>query len=342
MNNSPHAAYHYIAQEFGNNYRHRSKLLEEFDSWTVAASRLPGYAEKSATKELEKLQEKGIRLILATDKDFPEELREIPWPPHGIYIRGTLPKNKYRIAIVGTRRASPSGLQTAALFSSALTDKSIVIISGLAFGIDAAAHKAVVDHTGAGIAVLASGVDTITPRTNEQLGKALLEQGGCIISEYPPGTKPEPRFFIERNRIVAGLSQGILVIEAPERSGTLSTARFAIEQNRDVFVIPGALRDQNFIGSHNLIKQGAQLVTEPKDILESLGISEEKSSPQPLPFLDEIEARIVDVVRSAGSSLTADQIAERCSLGAAVINEHLALLVIEGILTEDARGYHIA
>ena len=181
------------------------------------------------------------------------------------------------IAIVGTRRATPDGKSTARRFAAELARAGIVIVSGLAFGVDAAAHEGCLDAEGKTVAVLACGLANIYPRNNEPLAKKILAQGGAIISEYPPDMPAYPSRFLERNRIVSGLSKGTLVIEAPERSGSLATARFALEQNRDVFVVPGPIAHPNFKGSHALIRQGAELVTTPEDILESYGIAREKS-----------------------------------------------------------------
>jgi DNA processing protein len=217
----------------------------------------------------------------------------------------------------------------------------MTIVSGLAFGVDAMAHTSALAVKGKTVAVLASGLNDITPRSNTRLGERILESGGTLISEYPIGTPPLRQFFIERNRIVSGLSLGILVIEAPGRSGTLSTARFALDQNREVLVVPGPITNQNFVGSHALIRAGATLVTSPAEVLSALHILPEETHTQPLPFLDGTEQRIVELLSIEQKPLTVDSIAERLSLGTAVINEAVALLTIEGIIKEGADSYYL-
>ena len=330
--------YHALAVSMGGEYHTLAKLFAQHKSWRRSYETKIG--KRTTPRPLaDSLAQSGIYLLLADDPEFPTLLREIPWPPHALYYRGTLPKQQLIVAVVGTRKATPGGLLIAEQFAQSLSSRGLGIASGLAFGIDVAAHKATLKAGGYAIAVLAGGLDGITPRTNAMVGEEIIKRGGCLLSEYPPGVAPMPRRFIERNRIVSGLSQGILVIEAPKRSGTLSTARFATEQNRDVFVVPGGITQINYVGSNELIKNGAQLVTTPEDIVEALGIATPVAHAQPLPFLDSVEQRIVDIVSAAGHALTVDAIAEQSQLGATVINEALALLVIEGVLTEGPAGY---
>ena len=182
------------------------------------------------------------------------------------------------IAIVGTRRATPEGKIIAKRFARELTSYGIPIASGLAFGIDAAAHEECVATGGATIAVLAGGLDAIYPGSNAALAQKILARHGCIISEYPLGSPPLPYRFLERNRIISGISRGTLVVEAPENSGSLATARYALEANREVFVVPGSTLHPNFKGSHRLIRQGAELVTTPEEIFEAYGITREEKN----------------------------------------------------------------
>ncbi len=177
------------------------------------------------------------------------------------------------LAIVGTRRASPYGLSLAYQFAQSCAHDGLVIVSGLALGIDTYAHKGAL-ASGKTIAVLAHGLDQIYPAENRNLAKAILEQGGCLLSEYPPGTPPLRHHFPLRNRIIATLGSGVLVVEAPLKSGALITAQYAIDENREVFVAPGSLHNQQFSGSHHLIQQGATLVTHPQDIFGALAPDE--------------------------------------------------------------------
>ena len=210
--------------------------------------------------------------------DFPSLLREIPDAPRKLYYLGAPLGDEQKIAIVGTRKASLSGLGYAKKFATELAQAGLTIVSGLALGIDSAAHEGALAAGGKTIAVLACGLDTVYPPQNRKLAKKIIDSGGTLVSEYEPGQRAYPANFLARNRIVSGLSLGVLAVEAPERSGTLATCRFAVEQNRDVFVIPGALNNPNYVGSNALIKIGAALVTEPRDILEPLGLWDENKS----------------------------------------------------------------
>lgn len=287
------------------------------------------------------LRQFPVRVIATRDAEFPALLKEIPHCPRVLYARGAQLTTAACVAIVGTRRASAVGRTIAGEFAAGCSRAGLTIVSGLAFGVDAAAHEATITAGGTAIAVLGGGVDVITPRANEKLGWALLKSGGTIVSEYPPGTPPTQGSFIARNRIISGLSRAVIVVEAPERSGTLATARFAIEQNREVFVVPGSIRDQNYKGSNALIRDGATLITCSSEVLDELGIAPQLPAQGVIPFLDETSQRIVKLLASSETPLSADEIAERLSLGASVINEKVALLAIDGVAKEHAGAYYI-
>ena len=224
--------------------------------------------------EMEKLAEQRIDLITIQDKNYPKLLKEIYTPPALLYIRGNLkPEDEFSLGIVGTRKLSAYGRQITPLLAADLTQAGLTIISGLAKGIDTLAHQATLQVKGRTIAVLGSGIDkeTIYPFINRDLAEE-ISQNGAVISELPIGAEPLPQYFPQRNRIISGLSLGILVIEAPEKSGALITAKDALEQNRDVFAIPGHILSQNSLGPNNLIKMGAKLVSRANDILEELNI----------------------------------------------------------------------
>ncbi|MAF20628.1 MAG: DNA-protecting protein DprA [Parcubacteria group bacterium] len=225
--------------------------------------------------EMEKLAKHQINLITIQDKNYPKLLKEIYAPPAVLYIRGALQKiDQPSLSIVGTRRLSSYGRQITPLITTDLVKAGLVIISGLAKGIDALAHQAALKAKGQTIAVLGSGVDksSIYPAVNKSLAEQ-ISQNGALISEFPMGTAPLAQNFPQRNRIVAGLSPGILVIEAPVRSGALITAKDALEQNREIFAIPGHILSQNSIGPNNLIKMGAKLVSQANDILQELNLN---------------------------------------------------------------------
>ena len=213
----------------------------------------------------------NIDIISINDKNYPQLLRQIYDPPISLYIKGNKNiLNQKNIGIVGCRDSSEYGKNCAKYFSYNLAKEKINIVSGLAKGVDSYAHIAVVDNfenCGRPIAVVGNGLDIIYPKENEYLAKKIVEKGGCIISEYPLGTKPEKMNFPARNRIISGVSSGIIVIEAKEKSGTLITVDFALEQGRDVFVVPGNINSENSVGTNRLIKQGARLVTNYKEIL---------------------------------------------------------------------------
>jgi DNA processing protein len=198
-------------------------------------------------------------------------LTEIADPPSLLYYRGE--KSLLTgpcIAVVGTRRPSSTGIRAAVQFARYLSRCGLTVVSGLARGIDSAAHRGALSECGKTIAVLGHGLDRIYPPENRNLADEILSEGGCVISEYPVGTPPLKQYFPQRNRLISGLSLGTLVIEAADKSGSLITARMAIDQNRDVFAIPGQFDDVRFCGGHRLIQLGAKLVTRPEEILEEL------------------------------------------------------------------------
>ena len=208
------------------------------------------------------MEKNNIDIISIQDKDYPSLLKEIYDPPICLYIRGNKKiLNNKSIAIIGCRDASDYGLNVANEFAYNLSKQNINIISGLARGIDSEAHLGVVRANQKTIAVLGNGLDIIYPKENINLVQNILNSGGAIISEYPLGTKPKKENFPARNRIISGMSKGLLVVEAKEKSGTLITVDFALEQGRDVFVIPGNINSINSVGTNDLIKQGAKVVT---------------------------------------------------------------------------------
>ena len=225
--------------------------------------------------EMERLEKEKINLITIQDEFYPKLLKEIYAPPTILYIRGNFkPSDEFSLGVVGTRKLSNYGEQITPIITSGLSKSGITIVSGLAKGIDTIAHKTAIENKGRTIAVLGSGINakSIYPVINKYLAEKITENG-AVISEFPINTKPLPQNFPQRNRIVSGLSLGILVIEAPEKSGAMITARNALEQNRDVFAIPGHILSNNSSGPNNLIKMGAKLVTKTSDILEELNIN---------------------------------------------------------------------
>lgn len=226
----------------------------------------------SPEAEFEKLEKHGVDIITILDEGYPKNLKEIFTPPVVLYVRGELkPEDELSIAIVGSRRATDYGRRATKEVAEGLAEAGITIVSGLALGLDAEAHKAAITKKSRTIAVLANGLDQIYPLTNKPIGDKILENG-AIISEQPIGMPPLKQNFPARNRIISGLSLGMLVTEAGDKSGTLYTANFALEQNRLIYAIPGPIYNPLAHGPNNLIKMGAKPVTSAEDILEDLGI----------------------------------------------------------------------
>ncbi|MGC1784247.1 MAG: DNA-processing protein DprA [Acidobacteriaceae bacterium] len=237
----------------------------------AAQSIVSGKSRAAAELEWKRVLDGGGTLISPVDDAYPERLREIFDPPTVLWLRGdrTLLAQS-GIAVVGTRHPTPYGTGMAEMLSRDLAAHGIVILSGMARGVDTAAHRGALEGRGKTVAVWGTGIDVIYPKENKKLAEQILEAGGAILSEYPMGTFPAPQNFPIRNRILSGMSVGVLVIEASENSGTRITARCALEQNREVFAVPGNVTSKNSWGPNTLIKQGAKLVATWEDVWEEL------------------------------------------------------------------------
>lgn len=224
--------------------------------------------------ELCSLRERGIDVLAMPDDGYPFRLREIQSPPMVLYVRGGItPEDSWAVGMVGTRRATTYGRNVASQLASDLVRNGVTIVSGLAKGIDAVSHKAALDAGGRTVAVLGSGVDQIYPWENRHLAERILESG-AIISEYQLGTKPDAYNFPPRNRIITGMSLGVIVVEADMRSGAMISAGFAAEQGREVMAVPANITSPSSKGVHYLIQQGAKLVTCVDDVLEELNLEQ--------------------------------------------------------------------
>ncbi len=227
----------------------------------------------SLEAEMEKLDRFGVKVFSWHDDGYPSRLKEIYDYPPLIYVRGSLrAEDEWCLAVVGTRRATVYGRQVAEEIVADLAQSKITIVSGLAKGIDTVAHHSALEAGGRSIAIFACGLDTVYPAENANLARRVMQQG-ALISEYPLGTKPRAENFPRRNRIMSGLSLGVLVIEAGESSGALITAHLALEQNREVFAIPGSILSPASRGTNHLIQEGAKLVHDYSDILEELNLT---------------------------------------------------------------------
>jgi DNA processing protein len=242
---------------------------------------------------------------------------------------------------VGTRRATRTGKELAHALARELA-AHFSIASGLALGVDAAAHAGCLEGNGHTVAVLAGGVDAPQPQTNAALAMRIVEQGGALVSEYPPGSAPIPYRFLERNRIVSGMARGVLLVEAPESSGALVTARCALEQNREVFILPGPVTHPNFRGSHTLIREGARLVRNAADIFEDLGLAPEEgttSVPRALPLLASDEAAVAAALREAATPLSVDSLVGITALTPSAVNRAVSFLLVKNVVQETEGGY---
>lgn len=275
-------------------------------------------------------------------KHFPVSLNEIPQPPKQLWIRGSLPPQDHRrLAVVGSRKMTAYGKSACESLIAGLSGYPITIISGLALGIDACAHTAALNahlHT---IAVPGSGIDdaVLYPRTNYALAQNILKAGGCLLSEFDPTFKATEWSFPRRNRIMVGLADAVLVIEAGEKSGTLITARLTAEYNRDLLVVPGSIIAENSKGVHQFLKLGATPVTEPADIIEALRL-ERIASEKSLSLQLSLSPEEYLVYSALTEPLTLDALIERTGLTVQQLNVTLSQLALQSLITEGAGLVH--
>ncbi len=274
--------------------------------------------------------------IVQTHRDFPQLLREIADPPPTLYYCGDIQLlNQPQIAIVGARKASRTGCNTAYQFAQQLAALGFVITSGLALGIDAAAHQGALAHNGKTIAVLGNGLNIQYPRQNEKLSDSIRTHG-LLISEFLPDTLPLPHHFPRRNRLISGLSYGVLVVEAQCKSGSLVTARMAMEQGREVFAVPGSIHSPLSRGCHQLLRDGAKLVENINDILEEIPTHCRHITHSPEPADDDIHP----LLQLIGFEPTAmDTIIQRSQLSAAETANIIVQLEVEGLVEPCLGGY---
>src|SRR3984885_863387 len=246
--------------------------LESFNLPAPAAQFLfTGKARTEAEREMVRIGEQKGKILTFEDEDYPEQLREIFDPPPVLWVLGDAKLlARPSIAVVGTRHPTPYGTGMAEVLARDLASRRMVVLSGMARGIDTAAHRGALAAGGSTVAIWGTGVDVIYPKENKSLAENILVAGGAIVSEYRLGTFPAPQNFPKRNRIISGISIGVLVVEAGENSGTRVTARCALEQNRDVYAVPGSVTHKNAWGPNTLIKQGAKLVATWEDVWQEL------------------------------------------------------------------------
>jgi DNA processing protein len=284
--------------------------------------------------EMQRVAAAGAQVLTWASNNYPERLKEVEGAPPVLYILGDLtPSDAWAVAVVGTRRSTSYGREATARISAELAEAGVTVVSGLARGIDTIAHQSALDAGGRTIAVLGSGVDVLYPSENRNLARRIIEQGrGAILSEYPLGTEPEPMNFPPRNRIISGLSLGVLVVEADLKSGALITVTFALEQNRDVFAIPGPITSRMSEGTNGLLKQGAKCVTSAQDILEELDlrmVSEHVEAVRSLPD-DPTERMLLEFLQDSSQHI--DELTNRSGLPASTVSAVLTMMELKGMV----------
>lgn len=286
-------------------------------------------------RELQKIENAGIELIVWESEGYPRYLKEITHPPPLIYVRGQMNElDDWAIAVVGTRRKTAYGRQVTTDLVRGLVSNQVTIVSGLARGIDSIAHQTAVEMGGRTIAVLGSGLDIIYPSENRSLANKIVSGHGALISEFALGTKPEGKNFPPRNRVISGLSLGVIVVEAGRRSGALITADFALEQDREVFAVPGNVTSPASRGTNSLIQEGAKLVRNVEDVLEELNMMmvQEKTMVQMAMPESAEEAKLL-------SSLThqpihIDELTRQAELPSALVSSTLTLMELKGMVRQ--------
>ena len=291
--------------------------------------------------ELDLVDRKGYRIVTLADSNYPQLLRQIPDPPPFLYVCGRLARSPLKIAVVGSRNATGYGITTTKRLSANLASLGITIVSGMARGIDTAAHQGALAGSGKTIAVLGSGLEQIYPAENKTLFQRISEQG-AVVSEFPLSTKPEAHNFPIRNRIISGMSLGTVVVEATKNSGSLITARLAAEQNREVFAVPGSIQSFKSIGTHTLIKQGAKLVENAQDIIEELTpmiqYKERSGSNNRDPIEDKLALLTADELQVYDAlgpyPIHIDELARNLSVGAGRLSSILLKLELNGLVQQ--------
>jgi DNA processing protein len=290
---------------------------------------------QSVLRDLEQL---GARMVIFSDPNYPEPLREIHDPPMVLYTKGLdIPAKTTFVAVVGSRNSTPYGVKTSENLAQGLARRGLGIVSGLARGIDSAAHWGCIEGRGFSVGVLGTGIDVIYPASNKKLFEVMIEKG-AVITEFPLRTPPEPKNFPIRNRLISALSRGVIVVEATMKSGSLITASVALEQGREVFAVPGSVHSFKSKGCHFLIKQGAKLVENADDILDELGLNyayaskKDSYSEPPLPPLEEDERKVFDLLGDYPVHI--DEIVREGSMEPGTASAILMRMELKGIIRQ--------
>ena len=313
------------------------RVLDERSVESLVATR----AAISLDEEMERIEGAGITVLTRASPEYPRLLAEIPAPPPVLYVKGEIiTEDAVGVAIVGTRRLTSYGREVTARLAGDLAAAGVTIVSGLARGIDGIAHHAALRAGGRTIAVLGSGVDVIYPPEHRNLAGQIVE-GGALVSDYAPGRKPDAQNFPARNRIISGLTVGVIVVEAPARSGALITTDFAADQGREVFVVPGNILSPASAGCHRLLREGARIVTSADDVLEDLNLGrrqEQAAVQQALP-LDDQERKVLALLTAEPQHI--DEIAAAANLPIAGISATLVTMELKGLLRNAGAQHYV-
>ncbi len=318
--------------------------VELHRAWTRWSALARGYRRGHSLKTL---ASRRIGVVVSGEDSYPWLLKEIADPPLALFIKGNLPPpDSVFIAIVGSRNPTPYGVEVAKKLGRELSAAGVCVVSGAAAGIDSAAHRGALELNGFTIAVLGCGVDIAYPASNRLLLES-IRKNGCLISEYPPGIKPDKFRFPERNRIIAGMCNGVVVVEAAEKSGALVTAECALSENREVFAVPGSIFSPKSAGTNFLIKNGATPVTCANDIFEGIGISKtamvsrgSNERKKTLDLLSEMEAMIVNAINDG--YVYPEEISNRCSIESRLALSLLSQLELKGIIAMGSGGVYFS
>jgi DNA processing protein len=292
--------------------------------------------ELDLDRQLARCEAAGVQLLAWDGAGYPRYLREIPNAPPLLYVRGEiLESDQWAVAVVGTRRLSAYGQQVTQRLVRGLAGAGITIISGLARGIDTIAHRTALEAGGRTIAVLGSGLDSIYPPENRGLAREIVTQErGAIVSDYPLGTEPDGKNFPPRNRLISGLSLGVVIVEAGEKSGALITANFAAEQNREVFAVPGNINSPSSRGTNSLIQQGAKLVTSVDDILEELNLQMVQEQVAVQMALPETAEEALLLAQLSHEPRHVDDLGRAVGLPSAAVSSTLTLMELKGMVQQ--------
>lgn len=290
----------------------------------------------------EQLYQTGIRCCTWEEEEYPSLLRTTSNPPAVLFYKGRLPDHEKLVSIVGSRKCTSYGLETARIFGKKLAEGGVTVISGGARGIDSAAHGGALSGKGSTIVVAACGLDRVYPPENRLLFEKIAKEGGALISEYPPGTPPLGRQFPARNRIIAGMARGVVVVEAAERSGSLITADFALEEGRDVFAVPGSIYIPSCVGTNHLIRNGAICCTSFRDVLSEYGWDKETEGNNshfrsPLTLEEETIYRYCTL----GEEVSSEDIIQQSGFSVARLTMVLLSLQLKGYIREIGTGRYI-